>query len=139
MEKRLADAGFAASDMQVIEPFPKKGNLVLRYKGTGAKQPILLLAQVLAYLDRVNIGTAKLQMAADLSLSATAYGLGAALDKTHEVAADPAVLVIVGGAVVGEARRELDGDEGVTHESAGLGRRRSSATARPRCGPSLRC
>lgn len=33
MEKRLADAGFAASDMQVIEPFPKKGNLVLRYKG----------------------------------------------------------------------------------------------------------
>ncbi|WP_343549142.1 MFS transporter [Ralstonia sp.] len=41
--------------------------------------PILLLAQVLAYLDRVNIGTAKLQMAADLSLSATAYGLGAGI------------------------------------------------------------
>ena len=46
MEKRLADAGFAASDMQVIEPFPKKGNLVLRYKGTGAKQPVLLLAHI---------------------------------------------------------------------------------------------
>lgn len=41
--------------------------------------PILLLAQVLAYLDRVNIGTAKLQMAADLGLSATAYGLGAGI------------------------------------------------------------
>jgi hypothetical protein len=46
MEKRLRDAGFAAADMQVIEPFPKKGNLVLRYKGTGAKQPILLLAHI---------------------------------------------------------------------------------------------
>jgi MFS family permease len=41
--------------------------------------PLLLVAQVLAYLDRVNIGTAKLQMAVDLDLSATVYGLGAGI------------------------------------------------------------
>ncbi|NWE23869.1 MFS transporter [Pseudomonas sp. P7548] len=41
--------------------------------------PLLLLAQVLAFLDRVNIGTAKLQMAADVGLSASAYGLGAGI------------------------------------------------------------
>ncbi len=41
--------------------------------------PILLAAQVLAYLDRVNIGTAKLQMAVDLNFSATVYGLGAGI------------------------------------------------------------
>ena len=79
MEKRLADAGFAASDMQVIEPFPKKGNLVLRYKGTGAKQPILLLAQVLAYLDRVNVGFGSLDMNRALGFSATVYGLGSGI------------------------------------------------------------
>lgn len=41
--------------------------------------PLLLLAQILAFLDRVNIGTAKLQMAADVGLSASAYGLGAGI------------------------------------------------------------
>lgn len=41
--------------------------------------PVLLLAQVLAFLDRVNVGTAKLQMATDLQLSASAYGLGAGI------------------------------------------------------------
>ena len=46
MEKRLVDAGFAASDIQVFEPFPRKGNLVLRFKGSGVKQPILLLAHI---------------------------------------------------------------------------------------------
>jgi acetylornithine deacetylase/succinyl-diaminopimelate desuccinylase-like protein len=46
MAKWLTDAGFAASDMQLFEPFPKKGNLVLRYKGTGEKKPMLLLAHL---------------------------------------------------------------------------------------------
>jgi MFS family permease len=41
--------------------------------------PLLLIAQVLAYLDRVNIGTAKLQMAIDLHFSETVYGLGAGI------------------------------------------------------------
>lgn len=39
--------------------------------------PFLLLLYVVAWLDRVNIGFAALQMNADLGLSATAYGFGA--------------------------------------------------------------
>ena len=39
--------------------------------------PILLTAYILAYLDRVNIGFAKLQMLNDLHFSETIYGLGA--------------------------------------------------------------
>lgn len=46
MEKRLLDAGFAPGDMQIIEPFPRKGNLVARFKGSGAKKPMLLLAHL---------------------------------------------------------------------------------------------
>lgn len=46
MHKRLLDAGFKAGDMEVIAPFPRKGNLVARYKGSGAKKPILLLAHI---------------------------------------------------------------------------------------------
>jgi len=46
MQKRLLDAGFKAGDMEVISPFPRKGNLVARYKGSGAKKPILLLAHI---------------------------------------------------------------------------------------------
>jgi D-galactonate transporter len=39
--------------------------------------PLLLLCYVIAYLDRVNVGFAKLQMAADLQLSDAVYGFGA--------------------------------------------------------------
>ncbi|CAD6543110.1 Putative metabolite transport protein NicT [Paraburkholderia hiiakae] len=39
--------------------------------------PLLLLCYVVAYLDRVNVGFAKLQMAADLQLSDAVYGFGA--------------------------------------------------------------
>ena len=41
--------------------------------------PILLISYILAYLDRVNIGFAKLQMLSDLHFSETIYGLGAGL------------------------------------------------------------
>ncbi len=41
--------------------------------------PFLFLCYILAYLDRVNVGFAKLQMQADLGLSDSAYGLGAGL------------------------------------------------------------
>ena len=41
--------------------------------------PFLFLCYVLAYLDRINIGFAKLQMLSDLKLSDTVYGLGAGL------------------------------------------------------------
>jgi D-galactonate transporter len=41
--------------------------------------PFLMLCYVVAYLDRVNIGIAKLNMLADLHFSEAAYGLGAGL------------------------------------------------------------
>ncbi|HJS73011.1 MAG TPA: MFS transporter [Vicinamibacteria bacterium] len=39
--------------------------------------PLLFLCYVLAYLDRVNVGFAKLQMQKDLAFSDTVYGIGA--------------------------------------------------------------
>src|SRR6201996_6637283 len=43
MAKRLRDAGFPASDVQVLGPNDRKGNLVARIHGTGAKKPILFI------------------------------------------------------------------------------------------------
>ena len=43
---RMKAAGFAAADMQILGPDPKKGNLVLRWRGTGARKPLLLLAHL---------------------------------------------------------------------------------------------
>jgi acetylornithine deacetylase/succinyl-diaminopimelate desuccinylase-like protein len=42
--KRLKSAGFPDSDMFIGGAIPKKANLVVRYHGTGARKPILLLA-----------------------------------------------------------------------------------------------
>src|SRR3954466_2183875 len=39
--------------------------------------PFLFLCYVFAYLDRVNVGFAKLQMMSDLGLSEAVYGMGA--------------------------------------------------------------
>ena len=41
--------------------------------------PFLCLCYLAAYLDRVNVGFAKLQMLSDLSFSNTVYGLGAGI------------------------------------------------------------
>lgn len=41
--------------------------------------PFLMLCYLVAYLDRVNVGFAKLQMSADLHFSETVYGLGAGI------------------------------------------------------------
>src|SRR5207249_1172831 len=41
---RLKAAGFPESDIFVGGAHPKKANLVVRYRGTGARKPILLLA-----------------------------------------------------------------------------------------------
>jgi len=43
---RFKDAGFAATDVEVIGPGPKNRNLVVRYRGTGAHKPVLLLAHL---------------------------------------------------------------------------------------------
>ena len=41
--------------------------------------PLILLAYVIAYMDRVNVSFAALQMNDDLKFSATIYGLGGPL------------------------------------------------------------
>src|SRR5438309_7109394 len=46
MAARLRSAGFPAADVRVFTPAPRKGNLVARMRGTGAKKPILLLAHI---------------------------------------------------------------------------------------------
>jgi D-galactonate transporter len=48
-------------------------------KATRRLLPLLFVCYVLAYLDRVNIGFAKLQMLASLRMSETAYGIGAGI------------------------------------------------------------
>ncbi|MSQ53482.1 MAG: M20/M25/M40 family metallo-hydrolase [Betaproteobacteria bacterium] len=48
MGARLRSAGLAAADVLVLSPpgGPKKGNLVARLRGNGAKKPLLLLAHI---------------------------------------------------------------------------------------------
>src|SRR6266581_9447485 len=48
MAARLKAGGLPAQDVQVIVPpgGPKKGNLVVRYRGTGAKKPVMLLGHL---------------------------------------------------------------------------------------------
>jgi acetylornithine deacetylase/succinyl-diaminopimelate desuccinylase-like protein len=41
---RLRAAGFSEADIHVDGPDPRKANLVVRYHGTGARKPLLLLA-----------------------------------------------------------------------------------------------
>src|SRR5436309_9330294 len=41
--------------------------------------PFLMLCYLVAYLDRVNVGFAKLQMLSDLKFSETVYGFGAGI------------------------------------------------------------
>jgi acetylornithine deacetylase/succinyl-diaminopimelate desuccinylase-like protein len=46
MAERLKAAGFPDEDVNVLGPNPRKGNLVARLRGTGARKPILLLAHL---------------------------------------------------------------------------------------------
>ena len=46
MADRLKAAGFPEADVRVLSPAPRKGNLVARLRGTGARKPILLLAHL---------------------------------------------------------------------------------------------
>jgi acetylornithine deacetylase/succinyl-diaminopimelate desuccinylase-like protein len=46
MAGRLKAAGFPEEDLKVLGPHPRKGNLVARLRGTGARKPILLLAHL---------------------------------------------------------------------------------------------
>ncbi len=46
MAQRLRDAGYPASDVQVLGPNPRKGNLVARLRGTGARKPMLMICHL---------------------------------------------------------------------------------------------
>jgi acetylornithine deacetylase/succinyl-diaminopimelate desuccinylase-like protein len=46
MAARLLSAGFAADDVKVLGPTPKKGNLVARLRGGATRRPLLLLAHL---------------------------------------------------------------------------------------------
>ncbi|MGZ5894613.1 MAG: M20/M25/M40 family metallo-hydrolase, partial [Xanthobacteraceae bacterium] len=46
MAARLRNAGFPAADVQVLSSGPRKGNMVARLRGTGARKPILLIAHI---------------------------------------------------------------------------------------------
>ena len=46
MAARLRSGGFAEADVHAFSPAPKKGNLVARLHGSGARKPILLVAHL---------------------------------------------------------------------------------------------
>ncbi len=46
MAARLLAAGFAPADVQVLGPRPERANLVARIRGTGRREPLLLIAHL---------------------------------------------------------------------------------------------
>src|SRR6202034_122820 len=46
MARRLIDAGFPTADVQILVPNPRKGNLVVRLRGSGSKRPVLILGHL---------------------------------------------------------------------------------------------
>src|SRR5213082_2833643 len=46
LARRFRDAGFPEKDIQIIGPEPTNKNLIVRYRGTGEKQPVVLLAHL---------------------------------------------------------------------------------------------
>src|SRR5262249_27289622 len=79
MARRLTAAGVAASDVQVLAPAPRKGNLVARLRGNGSKRPLLLLA----HLDVVeaNRDDWSVDPFASLERDGYFYGRGTSDDK----------------------------------------------------------
>src|SRR5205823_2014643 len=46
LAKRFRDVGFPEADVQVIGPTPRNRNFVVRYRGSGSRPPVLLLAHL---------------------------------------------------------------------------------------------
>jgi D-galactonate transporter len=67
----------ARSAAPIVSASP--ANDLLYRKITWHILPIMLLAYIVAYIDRVNVGFAKLQMLSDLKFSDSVYGLGAGI------------------------------------------------------------
>lgn len=65
-------------DIRALDVSQSEENAVYR-KVTLRLMPFLLIAYILAYIDRINVGFAKLHMLNDLSFSNAIYGLGAGL------------------------------------------------------------
>jgi D-galactonate transporter len=66
--------------MSVITPVREGAREQMVYRKVVLRiVPFLMLCYVISYLDRVNVGFAKLQMSSDLGFSEAAFGLGAGL------------------------------------------------------------
>lgn len=61
------------------DPAPSKAEDLLFGKILWRLMPILFISYIVAYIDRVNVGFAKLQMLQDLNFSAEVYGLGSGI------------------------------------------------------------
>ena len=72
---------YSAAEMVTTNPAIAPGSITesdrLYRKVAGRLMPLLILCYLAAYLDRVNIGFAKLQMQSALGFSESVYGLGA--------------------------------------------------------------
>jgi sugar phosphate permease len=70
-EVNLSETNYVLESDDVVSALYRKLNWRLL--------PFLLIGFMFAYLDRVNVGFAKLQMQSDLGLSDAAYGVGAGI------------------------------------------------------------
>ncbi|MGO4394271.1 MFS transporter [Variovorax sp. M-6] len=67
----------ALKNSSYVSPAQAAGEEILYRKVLWKLVPILFLSYAMSYLDRINVGFAKLQMLSDLGFSETIYGLGA--------------------------------------------------------------
>jgi sugar phosphate permease len=65
--------------MSAFAPARRGALNALYRKLNGRLLPLLFICYVFAYLDRINVGFAKLQMQSDLGLFDAAYGAGAGI------------------------------------------------------------
>lgn len=68
-----------AATTHVLRPTVSAAETAVYAKVTWRLVPFLFICYIVAYLDRINIGFAKLQMLSDLQFSETVYGLGAGI------------------------------------------------------------
>ena len=74
----MTDPSARAAEHPRAEAGPRSDETLYR-KVAWRLIPLLFLCYIVAYLDRVNVGFAKLEMASDLGFSDTVYGLGAGI------------------------------------------------------------
>jgi acetylornithine deacetylase/succinyl-diaminopimelate desuccinylase-like protein len=82
MRKRFVAAGFPEADIQLLAPRPDKGNLIVRYRGTGARRPLLLLAHLDVVAALKSDWSADLDPFAFTEREGWFYGRGTSDDKS---------------------------------------------------------